>query len=89
MAAQALEGKLVMQQSAKTTVAQPAQEDPLPPLPKSWFQPQTVKDITAMSREDFRRCYHAAPPWGDNFRKRVELIYAREGKGTNQHGWRR
>jgi hypothetical protein len=64
-----------------TPVASAEPPDDLPPLPPSWFQIKTTADVNSMSRPEFRRCFHAAPPWGENFRKRVEEIF-RRAKGA-------
>jgi hypothetical protein len=61
----------------------------LPPLPKSWVQIVSAQDVHDLSSTDYRRCYHAAPPHGENFRKRVEAIMAREKVTTNTQGWRK
>jgi hypothetical protein len=61
----------------------------LPPLPKSWVQITTAQDVHDLSASDYRRCFHAAPPYGDNFRKRVEAIMAHEKVTTNTQGWRK
>jgi hypothetical protein len=61
----------------------------LPPLPKSWMQIRTAQDIHDLSASDYRRCFHGAPPWGENFRKRVEAIMAHEKVTTNTQGWRK
>lgn len=53
--------------------------DSLPPLPKTWVQIRTAQDVHDLSASDYRRCYHAAPPHGENFRKRVGLIMQHEG----------
>lgn len=104
MAAQALEGQLVKQSGKPTTPTTTAvlseeelaeQErqafiDSLPPLPKSWVQIRTAQDVHDLSANDYRRCYHAAPPHGDNFRKRVEAIMAHEGiRQTTKGQWSR
>jgi hypothetical protein len=63
--------------------------DGLPPLPKSWVQITTAQDVHDLSASDYRRCFHAAPPHGENFRKRVEAIMAHEKIGTDTQGWRK
>jgi hypothetical protein len=60
------------------------------PLPAKWFHPYSVEDIQRLDREDFRRMFHAPPPFGEAFRKRLERIYATRGIHTDQRGgWRR
>jgi hypothetical protein len=103
MAAQALDGELAKQSAKPTTPTAPAvlseeelaeQErqafiSSLPPLPKSWVQITTAQDVHDLSASDYRRCYHAASPHGENFRKRVEAIMAHEKIGTDTQGWAR
>ena len=102
MAFQATAGSLVpYQPTAQTPVAEALSEEEkeeqerqafissLPPLPKSWVQITTSQDVHDLSSTDYRRCYHAAPPHGENFRKRVEAIMAHEKVTTNTQGWRK
>jgi hypothetical protein len=102
MAFQATAGSLVpYRPTAQTPVAEALSEeekeeqerqafiDSLPPLPKSWTQIVSAQDVHDLSASDYRRCYHAAPPHGPNFRRRVELIMAHEKVTTNTQGWRK
>lgn len=49
----------------------------LPPAPAGLVWASTVAELNAMPREEFRHLYHSQR-YGEQFRKRIEAIYARE-----------
>lgn len=62
---------------APATQTAPVVDDGLPPAPTGLTWASTVREVNAMSREEFRALYHSKV-YGDQFRKRVDAIYARE-----------